>query len=59
MPKDQAWESNFLFLTNRPKNSFFHTFLDSGTRKAKVPNSLITKIRAKENDTNDILQTFR
>jgi len=29
------------------------------TRKAEVLNSLIMKITAKENDTNDILQTFR
>jgi len=30
-----------------------------GTRKAKVVNSLIMKITTNENDTNDILQTFR
>jgi len=30
-----------------------------GTRKAEVLNSLIMKITANENDTNDILQTFR
>jgi len=30
-----------------------------GTRKAEVLNSLIMKITAKENDTNDILQTLR
>ena len=29
-----------------------------GTRKAEVLNSLIMKITANENDTNDILQTF-
>jgi len=30
-----------------------------GRRKVEVLNSLILKIMAKENDTNDILQTFR
>jgi len=29
------------------------------TRKAEVLNSLIMKITASENDTNDMLQTFR
>jgi len=31
----------------------------SGTQKAEVLNSLIMKIMVSENDTNDILQTFR
>jgi len=30
-----------------------------GTRKVEVLNSLIMNITAKDNDTNDILQTFR
>jgi len=30
-----------------------------GTRNAEVLSSLIMKITANENDTNDILQTFR
>ena len=34
-------------------------FLEQINKKAEVPNSLIMKITANENDTNDILQTFR
>jgi len=32
--------------------------INFGTRKAEVLKSLIMKITAKENDINDILQTF-
>jgi len=35
------------------------TFAKFGTRKSEVLNSLIMKITANENDTNDILQTLR
>jgi len=38
----------------------FFTFpLIFDTRKAEVLNSLVMKSTANENDTNDILQTFR
>jgi len=47
-----AREWNFIYLFMFYPGGF-------GTRKAEVLNSLIMKITANENDTNDILQTFR
>jgi len=37
----------------------FISMFNYGTRKAEVLKSLIMKITANENDTNDILQTFQ
>jgi len=38
--------------------NLFQKLLVFGTRRAEVQNSIIMKITANENDTNDILQTF-
>jgi len=57
-----GWETNVRLLPwlracFLPIFSYF--FQHFGTRKAEVLYSLIMKITASENDTNDILQTFR
>jgi len=60
----QRYAEIFAWITFHEKQLMPQTVLyrnepNFGTRKAEVLNSLVMKITANVNDTNDILQTFR